>query len=543
MTTNHQHRDWLLLTLATLACLLPFSTKAFHMDDPLFLWSAQQIVHHPWNPYGFDLVWYFIRMPMWAVTKNPPLTCYYAALIGSIAGWSELVMHLAFLLPAVALVLGTYQLARRFTRHPLLAAAITLAAPVVIVSATSVMCDTMMLALWVWASLFWIEGLDASSRWRLLLSAILVSACALTKYFGASLLPLLLIYSLVHRRRLEKRLFYLLIPVAVLVQYQLWTINLYGHALLSDAIRYTFNENTAQTGLLAQLLIGLSFAGGCTLPVVFFAPWLGNRKSLIAALSAAAFAALLVHLHWISISSEFTLAHPVEVHLQFALFIFGGICLLALALRDLWQSRNAPALFLALWIAGTFFFATLINWTVNARSILPLVPAAAILIARRLQSLEVTPARIAAPLALSFLFSLWITCGDAGFANSARQAAFMIHQRTDGQTGTLWFAGHWGFQYYMEQLGAQPYDQKTNLARPGETLIMPQNNSNLFAVPPGLITETIDIPMPRGVTTSRGTSGAGFYSSVWGPLPFSFGPVPSETYNFIRLPQQPVGLH
>ncbi len=273
----------LLLAAATLACLVPFSDKAFHMDDPLFLWSAQQIVHHPWDPYGFDLVWYFIRMPMWAVTKNPPLACYYAAIVGSIAGWSERAMHLAFLLPALALILGTYQLARQFTRHPLLAAAITLIAPVVMVSATSVMCDTLMLALWIWAAIFWIKGLDPPKPLYLFSSAILISACALTKYYGVSLVPLLLAYSLFRRRRIDARLWYLLIPIAALIEYQLWTIHLYGQGLLSDAVSYTFDESTDQSGRLAQLLLGLSFAGGCTLPALFFAPLAlvhGNNGSL-----------------------------------------------------------------------------------------------------------------------------------------------------------------------------------------------------------------------------------------------------------------------
>ncbi len=513
------------------------------MDDPLFLWSAQQIEHHPSNPYGFDLVWYFIRMPMWAVTKNPPLASYYAALVGSIAGWSEHIMHLAFLVPALALILGTYQLARHFTQHPLVAAAITLVAPVVMVSATSVMCDTLMLALWVWAAIFWIKGLDAPKPLYLFSSALLLSACALTKYFGVCLIPLLLAYSLFRRRRLETRLWYLLIPVAALIEYQLWTMHLYGQGLLSDAVSYTLDESTAQSGLFAQLLLGLSFAGGCTLPALFFAPILWSWEKLIAPIAVAALAALFFYLGWIHIASDFTLAHPAEVSIQFGFFILSGLCVLALSVTDFWRNRDADSLFLTLWVLGTFIFATFINWTINARSVLPLVPALAIVIARRLESVKLSRARLAIPLAVCCLLSLWIASGDAAFANSAREAADRIHDQAAGQPGTLWFAGHWGFQYYMQQHGAKPYDQKTNLSKPGEILIMPGNNSNLFEVPSDLITHIIELPMARGVTTSRGTSGAGFYSSVWGPLPFSFGPVPPERYSFVRLPQQPLGLH
>ena len=136
--------SYFFLTLATLACLLPFSGKAFHIDDPLFVWTAQQLSQHPLNPYGFSVVWYVTDMPMSAITKNPPLSSYYGALIGIVAGWSERAWHLGFLLPALAVVLGTYRLAERFTAAPLIAAAATLFAPGFLVSATGVMCDVMM---------------------------------------------------------------------------------------------------------------------------------------------------------------------------------------------------------------------------------------------------------------------------------------------------------------------------------------------------------------------------------------------------------------
>ena len=63
------------------------------------------------------------------VTKNPPLACYYAAVVGRVAGWSERAFHLGFLVPALALVLGTYRLAKHFTSLPVLAALATLLTP------------------------------------------------------------------------------------------------------------------------------------------------------------------------------------------------------------------------------------------------------------------------------------------------------------------------------------------------------------------------------------------------------------------------------
>ena len=50
---NSATRDVFFVTIAVVAVLAPFLNKAFHIDDPLFLWMAQQIAHHPGDPYGF----------------------------------------------------------------------------------------------------------------------------------------------------------------------------------------------------------------------------------------------------------------------------------------------------------------------------------------------------------------------------------------------------------------------------------------------------------------------------------------------------------
>ena len=128
------------MILIVLAALGPFLAKPFNVDDPLFLWAARQIQAHPSNPYGFDLNWYGFQSAMWDVTKNPPLACYYLAVAAAILGWSEVALHFAMLLPAVAAILGTYRLARRLCQRPVLAACTTLFTPVYLVSSTSVMC-------------------------------------------------------------------------------------------------------------------------------------------------------------------------------------------------------------------------------------------------------------------------------------------------------------------------------------------------------------------------------------------------------------------
>ncbi|MGA2263066.1 MAG: glycosyltransferase family 39 protein [Acidobacteriota bacterium] len=110
------------------------------------------------------------------VTKNPPPAAYFGALIGSWAGWSEYTLHLAFLLPALAVVLGVYHLAREFAESPLLAAVITLVAPGFPVSCTSIMSDVPMLDLWIAAVLLWREGLESGKPLHLAGSGLLIAA-------------------------------------------------------------------------------------------------------------------------------------------------------------------------------------------------------------------------------------------------------------------------------------------------------------------------------------------------------------------------------
>src|SRR5438046_4790284 len=177
---------YFLLAALTVLCLVPFSGRAFHIDDTLFIWAAQNIIKHPFNPYGFQLIWDSTQVRMSEVTQNPPLASYYMALAGRVVGWSERALHLAFLLPTLALVLGMYLLAQKFTRSPLLVAFATLLTPGLLVSVSSTMCDPMMLAIWMWAAILWSGGLGPQRALFLAASALSPGAGGRPNYFPAS---------------------------------------------------------------------------------------------------------------------------------------------------------------------------------------------------------------------------------------------------------------------------------------------------------------------------------------------------------------------
>jgi Dolichyl-phosphate-mannose-protein mannosyltransferase len=544
--------SYFLLTAVTLLCLLPFSGRAFHVDDPLFVWAGQQIVKHPLDPYGFQVVWDNFSEPMSEITKNPPLACYYLAAIGSITGWSERALHLGFLLPALALVLGTYRLSLRFTKSPLVATVAALLTPGVLVSASSLMCDVMMLAFWVWAAVLWMEGLDDGKPAYLAASSLLLTLGALTKYFGICLLPLLLAYSLARKRRLGWWAAYFVVPVVLLAAYQLWTAILYGHAMFSDALDWAQTERVinGKASPVTSALIGISFAGGCTLSALLLAPFLWSWRKLAIGLLFGGLCGFALMRGWVGfgpyaeqVIRESLNTHSITTGVQLALAIAAGFAVLWIAGSELRKWRDPDSLFLGLWVLGTFIFTAFVNWTINARSILPLIPAAGILMARRLDQLDFDcipqlQRKVALALVLSGVVSFWLAKADADWANSAEQAAVFIHQQTENQPGTVWFQGHWGFQYYMQLLGEHPVDfLRTGMQR-GDVLVVPENNADAYRMPTAQFvasTNVLQIKLPQPLSTMRWRSGAAFYSSFYGPLPFAFGPSETERYYVFRL--------
>jgi hypothetical protein len=528
----------LIAVLVCVGCLAPFVHKAFAIDDPLFLWAARHIQQHPLDPYGFEVNWYFYPMRMADVTKNPPLACYALAAAAWLFGWSEVVLHAAFLLPAAGAAWGTYRLAEGLCRRPLLATLAAVLTPLFLVSSSSVMCDTMMLCFWVWAIVCWRRGLDRPA-W-LLVAAILISLCALTKYFGVSLIPLLLAYSMLARRSVRAGLAALLLPVAVLTAYQLLTQRLYGNGLLLDALLFSVGARDEYSKGWLSPLIGLAFTGGCLTSVLFYLPLLWPRRQFgaIAALTGVVLALVLARplagasndaLHW----------------LQAALFLFGGFAVVALAVAEWMQRADADGWLLLLWTAGTLTFAIGVNWVINARSLLPLAPTAGILIARRLDRLRGLPGpwidwRETAPLLSAAVVAVLVATADYRQADAERDAARQLAEFRADQPGRLWLEGHWGFQYYLQQRGGIELDQGGNGMgfHKGDFLALPGENTGVLYEPDAETARQVLIVeeqlSPLGCTMNR-QRGAGFYSHDHGSLPFVFGPAAPVRYRLFRF--------
>jgi hypothetical protein len=267
-------------------------------------------------------------------------------------------------------------------------------------------------------------------------------------------------------------------------------------------------------------------------------PWLWSRRWVIAASVFSILATAAIVFSWVGAETPFPHNHEVLLAIQLTLFLLGAVSTFSLAIADFRRNRDSDSVLLLAWVIGTFLFAAFLNWTVNGRSVLPIIPAVALLLARRLHQVHAAKSThtIPAALTLSLVFSLWITAGDTELANSARKAAMDIHNRAAREGKRVLFTGHWGFQYYMQNLGGVPVDPLQVEPTILDIVAIPHNNSNAdiglhTSEPDGRITTK----MHANVTTMGFDVGAGFYSSIWGQLPFAFAPVPDETYDLVPL--------
>ncbi|MDZ7686083.1 MAG: hypothetical protein U5O39_14595 [Gammaproteobacteria bacterium] len=308
---------------------------------------------------------------------------------------------------------------------------------------------------------------------------------------------------------------------------------------MMEAVNYAQHQETAyfMGGLTA-----LSFLGGCVITVVFYLPWLCSGRRLVLSgaglIIVAAGLVLLGSLKGLEWRNDAGIDWFSVGHIS--LYVWAGGMVLLFAIADFWKHRDSISLLLVLWILGVFVFAWIMNWTVNGRTLLPLAPAVGIVLVRLMEAgggmLTLRrPAWVLAAAGFAAMAGMIPVHADYVRAKSVRHAAMeIVNRRQEGQQ--IFFEGHWGFQWYMESLGAEMLD--LSRARSGDLIVAPMNNTNVrLDVPKRMIDDFYreNFPGPTYAATMRDSLGAGFYSDFSGPLPFRFGPVPPEEYVFIRV--------
>jgi hypothetical protein len=317
---------------------------------------------------------------------------------------------------------------------------------------------------------------------------------------------------------------------------------------MSDLWAYAASERlTRSGGRIDQLISGLSFTGGACLGMIPFLALTGSRRGWIVwalltlgAITLAVTVDPFPHHHIRTVAGV-----QWSMLAQLCLFVGAGIATLMAAASE--TRRGRDGWLLVLWIFGTFIFAAFCNWTVNGRSLLPLVPAVAIVVIRRYERTRASARTWALWLVLpAVALSLLCATADSARANTTRDAAGRIAARAGQFDTRLLINGHWGFQYYLMQAGGIPCDAHGGDLYRDDIVATAFNNTNLL--PTNFDPDTFErighldvVPFPF-LTTMSEHANAGFYAGSWGPLPYAFGPAPAERYQLIMLtdPSLPV---
>jgi hypothetical protein len=539
---NSTGKDLALVGAAICLLITPFLGKAYSIDDPLFIWAGRHIQSNFLDFYGFSVNWYGQLAPMHEVTKNPPLASYFIAGCLWLFGDGEYALHALFALWAFGLMLGIYFIAKIFSPSPFIATWAACISPVFAISSLTTMSDIMMMFWWVWAVWFWMKGISDRRQPFLLIAALCAIACGLTKYFGIFLVPLLCLYAVLKRVPVTKWGVFMALPVAVFIGYDGLTSMRYGHGLISDAFSYSQGLDLIKSPFAANFMIGLSFLGGCMIStLVLFQLLFKKHEIFIASGLLAVLAVCLFGLNAVHAIPGF-LKRPLrwDTVAQLSVFCFIGATILWLCCMDMVNHRDRTSIFLCVWILGTFIFASFLNWTISARSILPLAPAAGILLDRRIRLLNngaIKKPALVIFMTFSIVVSYVLACADYSLANIPRKAAREIMARYTAQGRTIWFQGHWGWQYYLEKYGAKALDLHLQMPKPGDLILFSSCNTNVEPLPAHLANYYATLsyrPFPFA-SIMDGNMRAGFYSSIWGQLPFAFGPTPPVSFDIAAV--------
>lgn len=214
-----------------------------------------------------------------------------------------------------------------------------------------------------------------------------------------------------------------------------------------------------------------------------------------------------------------------------------------LVILDVLRHRDADALVLAAWILGIFVFASLFNWSVNGRTLLPLAPATGILLTRAIDSYARSRPRfvsraVPGTLIAAAAFAAVLNSVDFSLAAAAQRGAEGVASMARSDEARLWFQGHWGFQHYCQEFGGRPFVAGRSRLNDGDMIATPANQllkTEIASIKGLTPVAAVRERVATGMCVMNMFSGAGFYSDLYGPLPFVFGPVTDERFLLHRV--------
>jgi hypothetical protein len=550
---KNRNIDVAVLVLTVAACAIPFLGQPFHMDDGFYMDMARNAQNNPLFPNDTPYMFQGIFWSDLGSHSHGPLVTYFLAAILHFFGegpGKEWVYHLFALVFPLLAVLSFYWICARFVDRPLWPAMMLACSPLFLVTQHTLMTDVPMLAFWLASICFFLWAVDLRRNALFGLSALSQVAAVFTSFQSLALFPLLGFYYLKKGRGGKAWVSLTIAPITISAWYLLNCIH-YKRPLWEKTLGYMQSRSPLSLDVLWIKLVSIFEYQGWLIIFPFFilyvlARGLKWRACMLASLCA-------VYLAQISVPQYGWVEKGIFV-LGLVAGFFATVEMGKAGRRAFFQGGKADSLdrvdsqFIALWYFGFFAYCFLFLTEGSARYILPMVPPFILCFFQFLERSEVPEYRLprrlinsamlaSGCLVISLLWGLTLSHADQEFAKIYPRAAAEFREIVDRMEA--YSSGEWGFRYYLGRVGAPPLPADSSLVHGGSFIAVPK-----LAQPNDVPSDLKSLLIPVQNLTYRPSTPlrvldwqtpAGFWSSGWGLIPFSFSWQPLEQIEIFQV--------
>ena len=527
---------------------LLFMDKAFHIDDPLFLWLAESIIHNPDEPYNRLINWNGNTQYLFDFFSNPPGMSYYLAFIIHFIGDGEKLLHLAMWPFTFLAMVSVNLLAGKFIKNSLLASLFLWSSPIFLVMSTTLMPDVALIAFLMLSIYFFIEGHNKNDFLLLLLGGIAGGITMLLRYNGIIIVPLVGLYYLLYFRRNYWSIWSVFVSIAIFLSWNIYSEQVYGNMHFIHQMGFQeYGSVSRPLRKLKQLVAHLSYLGSGVAPLIILTLYLqyGKMQKKLR----------------MTLTITFCTICSILINIFFSKYNFVNFLLLLIFLNSLgilvalWSKRALSALrrgrlqrddiFLVGWILGTIVMH---NSGLNAAAkyMLIAIPPVLILTLKLLEEHRITIIATAMCLIIATSISFFAAEADQRLANLLKEVANYYNEFGNSPVSRKYYNGHWGLQYYLQEKGHPSYESRMDCLDYDDALML----SGVLTVPSEMHcqfegkmelihTKYFYTDFPIHTMQYRRPSQSNFYSffsrHTVGFLPYSISTSPSEEIHIYKV--------